>query len=87
MLANASFGSHWGKCGTTQPFHFKRGKLLAGTRDQAFDLMAEKPGCDRQSFYSEYIDHYRGVFGVLKETLPELGEGKEGFRPPFQEDP
>ena len=28
-----------------QPFHFKRGKFLAGTRDGAFDLMAEKLGC------------------------------------------
>ena len=69
-----------------QPFHFSRGKFLAGTRDQAFDLMAEKLGCDRESFYSEYVEHYKSVFGVLKDTLPELGEGKDGFRPPFQED-
>ena len=27
-----------------QPFHFQRGKFLAGTRDKAFDLMAEKLG-------------------------------------------
>ena len=32
-----------------QPFHFQRGKFLAGTRDKAFDLMAEKLGCDRVS--------------------------------------
>ena len=27
------------------PFHFQRGKFLAGTRDNAFNLMAEKLGC------------------------------------------
>ncbi len=66
-----------------QPFHFKRGKFLAGTRDGAFDLMAEKLGCHRASFQDEYMEHYRMVFGVLRDTLPELGEGKSGFEPPF----
>ena len=66
-----------------QPFHFKRGKFLAGTRDGAFDLMAEKLGCARASFQDEYLEHYRMVFGVLRDTLPELGEGKDGFQPPF----
>ena len=66
-----------------QPFHFKRGKFLAGTRDGAFDLMAQKLGCDRASFQDEYLEHYRMVFGVLRDTLPELGEGKSGFEPPF----
>lgn len=66
-----------------QPFHFQRGKFLAGTRDKAFELMAEKLGCDRESFREEYLDHYRMVFGVLRDMLPELGEGKDGFSPPF----
>ena len=66
-----------------QPFHFKRGKFLAGTRDGAFDLMAQKLGCNRASFQDEYLEHYRMVFGVLRDTLPELGEGKSGFEPPF----
>ena len=66
-----------------QPFHFKRGKFLAGTRDGAFDLMAEKLGCSRASFQDEYMEHYRMVFGVLQDTLPQLGEGKSGFEPPF----
>ena len=66
-----------------QPFHFKRGKFLAGTRDGAFDLMAEKLGCARSSFQDEYMEHYRMVFGVLQDTLPQLGEGKSGFEPPF----
>ncbi|MYC35585.1 MAG: radical SAM protein [Chloroflexi bacterium] len=66
-----------------QPFHFKRGKFLAGTRDGAFDLMAEKLGCVRSSFQDEYMEHYQMVFGVLQDTLPQLGEGKSGFEPPF----
>ena len=66
-----------------QPFHFQRGKFLAGTRDKAFDLMAEKLGCDHESFREEYLEHYRMVFGVLQDMLPELGEGKDGFAPPF----
>lgn len=66
-----------------QPFHFKRGKFLAGTRDGAFDLMAQKLGCARASFQDEYMEHYDMVFGVLKDTLPQLGEGKSGFEPPF----
>ena len=66
-----------------QPFHFQRGKFLAGTREAAFDLMAEKLGCDRASFREEYMEHYRMVFGVMSHMLPELGEGKTGFTPPF----
>ena len=66
-----------------QPFHFQRGKFLAGTRDKAFDLMAEKLGCDRETFREEYLEHYRMVFEVLRDMLPELGEGKDGFAPPF----
>ena len=66
-----------------QPFHFRRGKFLAGTRDKAMDLMAEKLGCERESFEREYLEHYAMVFGVLKDMLPDLGEGKDGFAPPF----
>lgn len=32
-----------------QPFHFKQGKFLAGTRDGAHELMAEKLGCSASS--------------------------------------
>ena len=71
-----------------QPFHFKKGKFLAGTREKAFDLMAEKLGCDRNNFSVEYVERYREFFNVLndrlkEEGLPPLGEGKSGFEPPF----
>ena len=66
-----------------QPFHFARGKFVASTREGALALMAEKLGCDMASFQSRYLEHYGAVFEVLREALPELGEGKDGFAPPF----
>ena len=66
-----------------QPFHFQRGKFVASTRDKAVDLMAEKLNCSRSSFRERYLDHYQRAYEVLHDTLPELGEGKDGFKPPF----
>ena len=71
-----------------QTFHFNRGKFVAQTRNQAFDLMAEKLGCKRDNFVGEYVKRYRQFFGVLNKklrdnNLPPLGEGKDGFAPPF----
>ena len=74
-----------------QPFHFKRGKFLAGTRDGAHELMAQKLGCSVASLREEkgeYLERYREFFEVfndrlLEENLPPLGEGKSGFEPPF----
>ena len=66
-----------------QPFHFQRGKFVAGTRDLAYDLMAEKLGCDRSEFRGYYMEHYERAFSVLSASLPNLGVGKDGFAPPF----
>lgn len=71
-----------------QPFHFARGRFLAGTRDKAFDLMAEKLGCSRDDFGREYLKRYEAFFKMfdrklLNKGLPPLGEGKDGFAPPF----
>lgn len=66
-----------------QPFHFQKGKFVAATRDQAFDLMAEKLNSNRADFGTAYFDHYRNVKDVLQDRLPDLGEGKGGFAPPF----
>ncbi len=66
-----------------QPFHFQRGKFVAGTRDDAIRLMAEKLNCNLGSFRERYEEHYATVHRVLKDALPELGEGKDGFKPPF----
>lgn len=66
-----------------QPFHFQKGKFIAATRDQAFDHMAEKLKTDRAQFGDAYLEHYRTIKDVLQERLPNLGEGKGGFAPPF----
>ena len=70
-----------------QPFHFNKGKFVANTRQKAFDLVAEKLECEQATFREEYLEHYRLVFGVLQDILSdnglELGEGKDGFKPPF----
>ena len=66
-----------------QPFHFQRGKFVASTREGALGLMAVKLGSDRKSFRAEYMAHYQEVFDVLRVALPDLGEGKDGFSPPF----
>ena len=66
-----------------QPFHFARGKFVASTREGALALMAAKLGCDADSFQPRYLEHYEAAFEVLRAALPELGEGKGGFAPPF----
>ena len=66
-----------------QPFHFKRGKFVASTREGAIRLMAKKLGCSIDAFMDRYMEHYEACLQVLDERLPELGQGKEGFTPPF----
>ena len=66
-----------------QLFHFQRGKFIAGTRDAALSLMTEKLSSGPQTFRDAYLKHYREVREVLRKRLPRLGEGKDGFRPPF----
>ena len=71
-----------------QPFHFRRGKFLAGTRDKAYHLMAEKLGCGLDNFVPEYMVRYQEFFKILdhklkQSNLPPLEEGKDGFAPPF----
>ena len=66
-----------------QPFHFQRGKFVASTRDLAFEIMAEKLGTEPDSFRDEYMRRYQDALAVLRDRLPSLGEGKDGFAPPF----
>ena len=66
-----------------QPFHFRRGKFVASTRDAAVAIMAEKLSTDPRNFRKRYLQHYGEVRDLLRHRLPRLGEGKLGFRPPF----
>lgn len=45
--------------------------------------MAEKLAAPSATFQQAYLDHYERVRDVLRGRLPNLGEGKEGFQPPF----
>ncbi|MCA9983433.1 MAG: radical SAM protein [Anaerolineales bacterium] len=56
-----------------QPFHVTRGKFVAGTRQQALDLV-RKLGWDN--------DRYLATVNILRHHLPNLSEGKAGFAPP-----
>ena len=70
-----------------QPFHFTRGKFVANTREEAARLMAEKLDCEIEDFVDAYMRDYRDSERIIRERLAEegiaLGEGKEGFKPPF----
>ena len=66
-----------------QTFHFQEEKLIAQTRREAFRIMAQRLGCPESQFRSRYQEHYRRVRQVLQEKLPSLGEGRQGFAPPF----
>ena len=70
-----------------QPFHFTRGKFVANTRDEAARLMADKLDCEIEYFVDAYMTDYRVTESIIRNRLAEegiaLGEGKEGFKPPF----
>lgn len=66
-----------------QPFHFRRGKFVAGTRKAALGILAEKLDCSPTSVPSRYLEHYRRIRDVLFTDLPRVGEGKDGFKAPF----
>ena len=70
-----------------QPFHFTRGKFVANTREEAARLMAEKLDCEIEDFVDAYMRGYRDSERIIRDRLAEegiaLGEGKEGFKPPF----
>ena len=46
-------------------------------------MMVEKLGCDEGSFRERYIEDYERSLKALDTALPELGQGKDGFSPPF----
>ena len=66
-----------------QPFHFQRGKFVAGTRQRAVAIMARKLNCDEATFRERYMEDYEKSRQALDSRLPQLGEGKDGFSPPF----
>lgn len=55
-----------------QPFHAERGSYVAGTRSGAIELVQELGWTPQR---------YRETVGMLRERLPSLLEGREGFAP------
>ena len=66
-----------------QQFHFSQGGFVATTRAGAIEMAMKKLGCSQQDFHRRYSEHYEAARRVLAHRLPSLGEGKEGFGPPF----
>ncbi|WP_229023043.1 SPL family radical SAM protein [Actinomarinicola tropica] len=71
-----AFGQNLRATGVTnfvvQPFHPDRGRFTAGTRGPALKLIAEL-GWDRGA--------YERTVEALRRELPQLAEGRGGFRP------
>ncbi|MEA2183410.1 MAG: hypothetical protein QOF69_2595, partial [Solirubrobacteraceae bacterium] len=55
-----------------QPFHLDRGRFVAGTREAALTLIRE---------LSWTPERYRATVDILRQHLPVLIEGREGFAP------
>ena len=55
-----------------QPFHSDKGKFIAGTRDAAMKLIKE---------LNWTIEKYKQVEEILIKHIPEIGIGKDGFKP------
>lgn len=55
-----------------QPFHPDRGKFTAGTREEAKKLLKE---------IGWSLDRYQQVETIIKSYIPDIGIGKEGFKP------
>lgn len=55
-----------------QPFHSDKGKFIASTRESAMDLIKKMRWTQ---------DEYLKVLSVIQRHIPEIGIGKEGFKP------
>ena len=45
--------------------------------------MTEKMDCTQEEFRPKHQENYRAGREVLRARLPQLGEGRKRFRPPF----
>lgn len=55
-----------------QPFHSDKGKFVASTREKAMQLVKEMDWT---------IDKYQKVFEIIQKYIPDIGIGKDGFKP------
>jgi len=57
-----------------QPFHKNKGKFIAGTRDNALDILDN---------YQWTNARYKEVLEIFQKHIPSIGIGKKGFAPPL----
>lgn len=55
-----------------QPFHSDKGKFVASTREKAMQLVKEMDWT---------MDKYQRVFEIIQKYIPDIGIGKDGFKP------
>lgn len=55
-----------------QPFHSDKGKFVASTREKAMQLVKEMDWS---------IDKYQRVLEIIQKYIPDIGIGKDGFKP------
>ena len=55
-----------------QPFHSDKGKFIGATRDRAMHLLKETNWTE-----AEYLK----VLDTIQKFIPDIGIGKEGFKP------
>jgi DNA repair photolyase len=55
-----------------QPFHSDKGKFVASTREKAMQLVKEM---------NWTMTKYQKVLEVIRKHIPDIGIGKEGFKP------
>ena len=67
----------------TQPFHTGNAQFVAGTRQMAMSLMAERLECEAGDVVKEHQRHYNVLRAALARRLGDIGEGRNGFAPPF----
>ena len=69
-----------------QEFHLdaQQGRrFIAGTDAKALEHLKEHYGATLERAKAQYKQEYRNAREVLKQQLPQLGEGRPGFAPPF----
>lgn len=67
----------------TQPFHFENTAFKAGTREKGLAILMDLLKCNARNVVQAYMRHYNEARAVLVSRLPNVGEGKDGFKPPF----
>lgn len=68
-----------------QPFHGEGAKMVAGTRKGADAILLARlwPDSEIIGVWPAYAKRYELALEAFRARLPNLGEGKRGFAPPF----